>query len=225
MAEVQPPPPVDGEPNPTVATPTSEVADETVPWLGKIWQKRKGHRGRALALALELGHAVVICMQSPAWWLQTPSERENFYRSTRGKKFLKESYAATSFQTYEEFELWHETVSTARLLAEALTARRAPAAGGGCAVVLHGRQMKAVAASRHDPTSRGDSAPRQRRCPEANAASSRYGLRRAGGGQPSTSIRRLSTARPTAKMQKQSWCKTAWKASATFSSTTTISRG
>lgn len=173
--------------DPTVETAASSEAhdDSTLTWLGKIWQKRAGHRGRALALAMELGHEVVICMQCPAWWLRTPRDRDRFYRTERGKEHVEKSFAATSFRTYDELEQWHATVCTfsdcgkcphasADEATAVLRCPRASAASSRCGLRRGGGGQVSISIAT-SPTV-GTAPPRQRRscCRTASRASWRF---------------------------------------------------
>ena len=58
-------------------------------WKGKVWQRGKGQRARALVIAERLGHEVVIAYQEE-WGTQ------------RG-------YFTTSFSTWAEYDEWSAT--------------------------------------------------------------------------------------------------------------------
>lgn len=86
-------------------------------WLRKVWEKRSGHRARALDIAKTYNHAVVITMQSPLWWIVGAARRQHSYNLPEHMNFVGSSTCATSFRTYDVFEGWHEeTVRAGRAI-------------------------------------------------------------------------------------------------------------
>lgn len=75
-------------------------------WRGKVWQRYKGQRARALVHALELGHKVVVSMQPPV----PGGLSERAYCATpQGAKAMK-GYCTTSFESWDIFETWERNI-------------------------------------------------------------------------------------------------------------------